>query len=454
MKTHATSLRRLLASLGCFLLLVGCLHERLFWSPDGRHAAMLTADGLFLTDASGKLSPLLVPRAYRVAWLNDSQRLVVAQSREIRDLPSLVAALGPERTQRLTAKAEAIWQQVLPLKSLKDLPSGLIKPDDDLGGITVYLREKYRDALKEKAGDEWKDLESLTADWHTLAVARLVGDRLELGATLHAGLAKVGEIRPAPGGSAVAFVTHLELSPEFDDSLQILLAPIDGSAAPTVAAGHTSAFPDWSADGRSLIYFKSESGGRSGNSGDDLRLGTLSSSPVLDAGGRIAVDEKSVAHAGLIFHDNNRVRGLRDGRILFNAAEFHLPISAKDRDTREGFFVVDPASNAVTRLWPRERLATLPPSLGSFELSPDEKQMLVADGDGKVWLLTLADQRVELIYEGVSKDDSIAPAWRAPGEFTYRRKGEARSELIQRRGSRETVLSRDWPDDVLQKLTK
>ena len=452
MNTRSRTLRHLAAPCVCVLLLAGCLKESLFWSPDGSRAAVLTSDGLYLTDAAGKLSPLLLPRAYRVAWLSDSQRLVVAHSREIKDFASLATALGPDRTRLLTAKAESVWQQLLPLKSGKDLPS--IKPDDDVGGIVLYLREKYRDTLKEKVGDGWKDLESLPAEWHTLAVARVVGDRLEFGAILHEGLARVGEIRSAPGGSAVAFVTHIELSTESDDSRQILLSPIDGSSPAKIVARHSSAEPDWSADGRALFYFKSESESRGSNSGDDLRLGTLSSSQALDANGKIAIDAKSVAHAGLIFHDRNRVRSLRDGRVVFNAAAFHLPISAKDRDTREEFFAVDPATDAVTPLFSRDRIAALPHSLASFELSPDEKQILVSDDSGKVWLLTLADQKVELIAEGFGKEDSIAPAWRAPGEFTYRKPGSPRAELIQRHGSTETMLSRTWPDEVMQRLTK
>ncbi len=450
MNPRSTSfLRRATALLACLLLLAGCLHERLFWSPDGSRAAVITADGLYLADAAGQLSSLLVPKAYCVAWLGDSQRLVVARSREIKDFGALTTALGPERTRALTARAEAIWQQLQPLASLNDSPK--IKPEDDIGAVVLYLREKYRDRFKEKAGAEWKDLESMAAEWHSLTVARVVGDRLESGATLYEGLAKVNEIRPAPGGTAVAFVTHVELSPGSDDSLQIHLSSIDGSAPAKVVADHTSAHPDWSADGRSLLYFKSES---EGYDGDDLRLGTLSVSKAFEADGKFSSDTTTVTLAGLIFHDSNRVRCLRDGRVIFNAAEFHLPISAKDRDARDGFFVVDPATDTVTRLFPRERLAALPQSLASFELSPDDKQILVSDDNGKVWLLTLADQRVELVAEGFGKEDSVAPAWRLPGEFTFRKQTAQRAELVLRRGSTETVLSRTWPDEVLEKLIK
>jgi hypothetical protein len=421
-KKISTGILRRALSLGCALLLAGCLQERIFWSPDATRAAVLTADGLYLADAAGKISRCSCRAPTASHGLGDSRRLVVAHSRELKDYASIAAALGPDRTRRLATKAESVWERILPLPSLKELPADLIKPDDDLAAIVVYLREKHHDALKEKSGAEWPGLESMAADWHTLSAARITGEHLELGATLHAGLAKIGEIRPAPGGTAVAFVTHHELSADFDDSRLILVGPIDGAAPAQVAAKRASASPDWSSDGRSLWYFTDETRSPGGSSGEDLRFGTLSSSRVLDPRGCIAIEQKSVAHAGVVFHGRDRVRSLRDGRILFNASESYVQISAENHEARDGFFFVAPGSNTVARLVPPEQLATLPPSLADFEISPDEKQILVADGDGKVWLLTLADQRVEIICEGVSKDEAIAPAWRAPGEFTFREK--------------------------------
>jgi hypothetical protein len=225
---------------------------------------------------------------------------------------------------------------------------------------------------------------------------------------------------------------------------------VDGSARAAVVARQVAAHPDWSPDARSLVCFRSDNCASSG----DLRLGTLGRMNVFDAQGKLAADEKSTDLAGLIFHEENRVRCLRDGRVLFNAAEFQLPIAAKDTATRDEFFLAGADQSAVTRLFPRSRLDALPKSLGRFELSPDEKQILVSDDNGKVWLLTIASQRVEEVTEGFGKEDSVAPAWRAPGEFTYRKKIAARAELVQRQGAAETILSRSWPDEVLEKLVK
>jgi len=37
------------------LLLAGCLEKRVVWSPDGSRAAVITEDGLYISDAEGKL---------------------------------------------------------------------------------------------------------------------------------------------------------------------------------------------------------------------------------------------------------------------------------------------------------------------------------------------------------------------------------------------------------------
>ena len=57
MKTNLfrSSLLRAVAIFATALSITGCLKERLAWSPDGRHAAIITADGLYLTDPTGKL---------------------------------------------------------------------------------------------------------------------------------------------------------------------------------------------------------------------------------------------------------------------------------------------------------------------------------------------------------------------------------------------------------------
>ena len=439
------------------LLLAGCWRDRLVWSPDGTRAAIITDEGLHLCAADGKLTPLLAPGVYRAAWLADSQRLVLARSRRLPDYAALAAALGPRRTKALATKAEVVWQQVL--ASPRGEFNVLIEPDDDLGAIVVYLREHHGAALREKQSEDPKndpkELEAFAADWHSLVVARLVGDRLEIGATLSEGLAKIHDLRPAPDSSAAAFVTHLELSPVPDDGLRLLVVPIDGAAPAALVASHTAAHPDWTPDSRTLVYLKA-AGERSASK--DLQLGALVERDVLDAAGHLRLAEKTRDLAGLIFQNENRVRCLRDGRVLFDAAEFHLPLAGHDHATREQLFALDRTKDAaaLTPLIRREQLERMGNTLTSFEVSPDERQVLFEAGDD-VDVLTLASGGVERVTLGAYNDSNKnppLPVWRRPGELVYLKKSGSRNELVLRRGADETILSRTWPDGVLEQLVK
>jgi hypothetical protein len=443
------------------LLLAGCWEERVVWSPDGNHAAVITKEGLHLCGADGSLSPLLAPGAYRAAWLPDSQRLVIASSRELKDYAALAAALGPERTRALVAKTEAFWQrwEASPTDEFGDA----FDLEDDLGAIIVCLRERHHDDVVAKLRKDKKeqkdidDFEAAVVGWNSLAVARLAGDRLEFGRPLFEGLAGIRDIRPAPSGAAIAFVAPAELSPNNDAALQLFVVPSDGASPPAVLATHVAFHPDWTPDSRALVYLQAEGSG-SGKP-DRLRLGALVERNALDEKGRVHLDDESPRElAGLIFQDENRVRCLRDGRVLFDAAEFHLPLAGSDHSPREQLFAIDrmKEKSAVVPLIPKNELDRLPNPLAFFYVSPDETQVLFGGGSD-VSILRLADGRVEhFAVQMVSKDDGSPPLpmWRRAGEFTYLKSATPRNELILRRGEMETVLSRTWPDAALLQLIK
>jgi hypothetical protein len=239
----------------------------------------------------------------------------------------------------------------------------------------------------------------------------------------------------------------------------LMLAPIDGSTPAVLVATQSATHPDWSVDGRSLVFFKA-SGGPGIN--DDLRLGALVTREVLGTGGRIQLAAATQDLAGLIFHTHSRVRCLRNGRMVFNATPFNLPIVGGGNDNREQLFALEHGRNAkLTPLIPAGAQERLPKALSVFELSPDETQALIGSDNGEVWLTTLATGAVELVAPKIESDKDKgegenypAPVWRAAGEFTYLRKtsGTPGFELVLRRGQTDTVLSRSWDPALLRKL--
>ena len=393
LRRNRAASRALAVGVLALLLFTGCLEETLVWSPDGSRGAVLGPEGLYLCKPDGELSALQVPGAYHVAWLADSQQLVIARS-----------------------------------------PGGLT-------GDNPLFQAKATKV-------------------HGLVTARLVGGQVVTGSTLHEGLGQIREIRPSPGGRAVAFVAEQAPGPAAanEDSLQLLLTPVDRPDSSRVATG-VAAYPDWSPDGRSLIYVQASGSSHAGG----LQLGTLVQRCVLDTSGRVSSMGDARELAAGVFSADTRVRCLADGRIVFNATEVNLPVAAGDTgEQRDQLFAVDPARQAtLVRLIPRRQEESLPPTLAFFEISPDQQRILFGDPSGAVCLFTLATGEVEAVQAGAEKQIlSGQPVWRRDGAFSYTRRAVGKggqpparkAEVVLRTGNSETVLSAAWPDQLVNDL--
>ena len=356
------------AAVTLLLLLAGCLEKHLVWSPYCRRAAVIAKDGLHLCDPDGKLTPLLLPGVDQAAWLGDSEGLVVVRERKAGDWPSIARVVGLERAAAVAARAESVWKQLEAGGNGGVLERELGKDKDGVVPI-IFLRDRYGEALRAKVTTgEWDDLKSKQVDVSELIMARIAGGQIQIGTSLYEGLEKIESIRVQPGDRAVAFTTDIALGN--DNECRLWVTGVGGAGAVPVAA-HTNLLPDWTPDGRSLAYVQASG---SGSTKDDLRLATLVRREVMDGSGQIKVAEKAEDLAGMMFSNNPRVRCLKDGRILFNAVEFVLPIMPKDADVeRERLFAVDAARQAtLVRMVPRSEEEKLPKSLAFFEVSPSK----------------------------------------------------------------------------------
>ena len=326
-----------IARMGCLSLLVslcsGCLEKRIQWSPDGTRAAVITADGLFLTATQGELVPVSsAATVYALAWLSDSQQMVVA-ARTVNEEP---------------------W----------------------------------------------------------LGVGRIAGTELVLGDNLYSGDGVV-DIRVAADDRTFAFTVETEAI----EWLELFAAPTDGSVPPVLVSARAAAYPDWSADGRSLVYIEVAN---TVSWEEDLRLGSLLEQRLVAEGGVFGLTEPPTARARLAFATYARVRCLADGRLIFNSGELELPYAAPDvGGRRQQLFVAAPNQHpTLVRLIPRSQRHRLPESLGFFEVSPDETEILFATTAGGVFHLTLATGKVQVIQTPSAAEMKVATVWRAPGEYS------------------------------------
>ncbi len=446
-----------LLALAALLISAGCLEKRIVWSPDGSHAAVIGDDGLYLCDAAGHLSGLLAPDVYLAAWRSDSQRLWLARKRPAKDWTVIAPTLGDNRAQ-IEAQADSLWHDLAAGKPWSVLTLDL-KGKKDV--VEICLRDRHRDALPGRlSASEWQGLEEKNVELNELVPARLDGEKLVVETVRYTGYGSIGDIRPAPRDDAVAFSEEMAAN---TDDMEVAVISLKTEVEPVVVAHRTSPFPDWSADGRSLVYVEA-SDGATAKDDDVLALGVLTQRTVFDADGRIAPGEKKYL-AGMMFNRFTHVRCLRDGRILFNAVEMSLPLAAADYggDQREQLYALDPArQSTLVRLIPRRHEADVPQMLAFFEVSPDERNVVFGGMEGEVCVLTLATGGVQAVQAGSKENYQGLPVWRTKGEFTYVKRMAERdgvkpkrpAEIVLRQDEKEVVLSESWPDATLANIAK
>jgi len=449
--------------IAALIVLGGCFPEkRVSWSPDGRWATVKGADGLYLCDESGKLSQRLVENVASVAWLPDSKHLVLSRSETVPSWAQATAVLTAERRQELEARAPKLREELLAYTG--DWDKFKPKAIEGLtGGETLALfacvREKFSAGLPEKLGEKWDDLKKLEPAVYALQLATVTpGAALELGPTLAKSLDSFDDLRVAPGGKAVAY---RGAAPADDPAKPLFVLSLDGKGAPLHVADRAAMFPDWSSDGRYLVYAATRAVMEDGRK--DLRLGIVARRLVADANGTLLETLPDAEElAGIVFQNEVRVRCLRDGRVLFATLEVHLPCTSLDMPQRAGLFAVDPGHEPnVTRLTPRQAESELPDAIFLFEVSPDEQHVTVPGGNGRLAILTLATGDVwEVVGEKEVDHLRTEPTWRSSDELCFAfvpgTEGAkeraaitlAKLDWAQHKAERK-IISADWPDNIV-----
>lgn len=414
--------------------------EGLIWSPDGQHALMFRGGALYVMDAQGDLSAPMSSDLVGGAWLGDSERLVLVRRHRVRTFGELSAVIGTERTRATILRGDLLAHLVPTFPNLDDLDVDFGLFDTDPSAVLLYLQERDREVF-DRIFPEAEPIDE-TQGWeegilHSLSLARLVGKRVELGPTIYQDLGTIKQVRVAPGDRLIGF-TQAADALLTEGHLSLRVAAIDASGSTTVADRDLAESFDWTADGRSLVYL----------AGSELRQDDA----IIFKGEDKPRPVSSLAQ--VIFKPNARIRCLRDGRILFDAAELRYPTTHRP-NTREQLFAVHRTGRDIglAALVAPDTLKQLPESLAFFEVSPDGTHVLLAEA-GAVVVLGLADGRLERLEQpaGLTSGRLPRPTWRAPGEFTYVRRTTTGAQLVLRRGHTDVVLSQSWPAETVNLL--
>jgi len=338
---------------------------------------------------------------------------------------------------------------------------------DQLGAMDtdfalLYLREHHAEELKAGLGNNWPKFADMVlscvgaqvydvSDGRSAKEGTLmdVGDGLGEGRTLL-------ELRVSPSGKAVALIRG-----NYDSRLAVLVITNPDKSQEPLWLGKSSCFPDWSPDGSSIVYMRSESADAKDK--DQVQFTTLSRQKVLDDKGELVADVKRLpAREDLVgtFYDyGSRVRVTSDGRIFFSSLELTLPAAAKDIPTHPGLFFIQPdKQSVVTRVIPHsiEASAALGDMVDFFEVSPDGTHISIPFDDGRVSLLEVAGGTViavQTLPTLPTQELCSIPTWRSATELYFVQPTPSASQQFQVvRYSTKTgtavSISDNWPKSV------
>ncbi len=455
------------------LIIAGCDPTNYSWSPDGRWMTVFTSDGLRLCDADGNLTPTTIPGVYAAAWFPDSKRVLVARAINVKTWTEVVKYLSPQELQDVTNTAQTARQALLTYDwnapgandwdKFKDFFIAEHGETEDYqrmtkvygGAIALFLRD-HEDAQLRKTipTERQKELEPAAQAVYFLDVHSVDPISAAPSVQLMTSLPGIGGLRISPNGAAAIIVT----TDGDDGSGNLSVIGTDGKH-PAMDISASAAFsPDWSADGRYVVFIQTAQP----LLGNSAGLGSLSRAAVIgDDGALLAKPAATEDIAGLMYDKDSRVRCLRDGRIIFASAEVTLPSTTGDMPQRPQLFSVTPGSAAtVSRVLPHELVNKLGDFAQYFELSPDGQRVSIPDRSGKVYVvdlrsgeaITVQDKPVFSSAEK-SENDTLytVPQWRSNDELSLMAPSEnGRPKLVLWSFAKKSTktLSTTWPQGI------
>jgi hypothetical protein len=441
-------LKQFLIGITIITMLGGCIPKRYEWSPDGKWMTVLSDAGLMIADADGKLLPTIIKEVGLATWLPDSKHVLACRKIEVSTWGELAPHLSVDQTKSIDQAALRVRQA---MASFQFIPADNGKWDRFLtwltdqeaaagrdtavykemaGAIGLYLRDHPDEAFRQKVpAPQWKDFESLTQSLFVVEVYTVDSSNLRLSQTLMTTTKQVREMRVDPRGRAAIVVT----ASDADHSCELNVVMADATHSVLNVSTTASWYPDWSPDGREIIFARTIDPQTSSRAA----LGSISRARVFDDSGNLmpkvaAIDDL----AGAVYGEFTRVRCLKDGRIIFASVAVNLPATDGDMPEHLQLFAINPGKlPTVTRLLPAKSLDDIGNAAQYFEVSPDETRVSIPDTSGKVCVIELATGSVTEVQgkpiqsNGADHHDQgsliTIPAWRTSDELTFLSPGDS-----------------------------
>jgi hypothetical protein len=419
-----------------------------------------TPTGLYIIDGKGNvLSPRLIGTPTRCAWLSDNKTLAVVHAVKAKRWEELSPLLDAAQIGRVEREAKLLRSRIKEYKG--DWDKFKIDDDDQLSAgtesaICIFLRDKLGEGLAEHVGKNWSLLEATEANIWILQAFEVAQRELVPGRIVLKSLEEIREPRPSPNDKLIAFLMT-PTDARGDDVLSLYVGSFAVGAARPVSSGVAMHF-DWSPDSTSLAFLRSNA--PTCDQEGSVQLGSLTTVTIAKSDGKL-LDQwvGSTDRAGVLFHGGSGVKWLSDGRLMFSSAELTLPATVRDMPQQWAIFLLDPRTPAgVMRIIGRDFPEPLEPGLPMFELSPDEKRVLLIGQKGRIHLYEFDSGKATTITPADDPEGKTRslPSWRGNSEVCLvapkgsESKKDYEGQVLLWKDGNSTCISNEWTKEMRQ----
>jgi hypothetical protein len=433
----------------CIFFLSSCAggQKEIIWSPNGEYAAVFGSDGLRIADEKGNISPVVLKGAKLLAWTPDSKQCYICRSENETDWQKVKSILSPAELEICRKNAEKVFTYLMQYKDDLDTFSEKVEADKEIdkhwaAESILYLKHAHGAEIAEKV-PMWKKLKLPDATFQLVERYDFLNNSLKNPLVVRKTYDAVIQVCTSPSGKALAIV-------ESREGNKLYVMSTDGKKSLLVSSD-CSEYPAWSFDGESLFYFEGEK-----QKECEYRTGTLQKTTVISKTGRILEDNDHTQKLlTSMFYTENRIEPLPDGSVIFEGRKFTLPSISTSENSK--IFIAKSESEEVTQLTDDKQ-----EGLDCFRLSPDGKRLLLYDTSGQVYLMKLADKKLEML---LSKERSpgelkFNPSWRNESEVCLavrstneiRGENDAMAALMNLSDKSVRTLSQKWPTSCTEEF--
>ncbi|MBN1391245.1 MAG: hypothetical protein JW947_00405 [Sedimentisphaerales bacterium] len=491
----------LIASYTVIAFFIGCIPEdSLQWSADGSKGIYSKNGALFIVDGNSGSLTEIAPKETTTLWpaiSSDGRYIAYGEKVTVENLADAIKLLPLSQIRMLQTHAatvkESIRKKVDEESMFKQevLGKGLFADDvlksyneEYRNWIVHYIFKKLDEGgtLAEKLGIEAVEKALLKEPLNYYRMILIQSDNLDKKTVITTSIQNIWKISFSPDSNLVAYVTNRIKGDVFEYGFDLYIASPAQQIPAAFVAGAVAIGYDFRPDGRAIAYIEPE---KEDFEDHEMIIGSLAEKIIADANGKLIIEpidpEKETTFAthkctgpaqefaGVLYYPWMFVDYALNGRIFFSTAKISLPSSKIDEE-RGSLFCYDFLTGAVSEILPQTAIDFTQVNFYLFASSQDCQKILLLGNKNTLGIYALGEglelSKVLIDEKESFGDDSskFVPKWKGRDQISclvsekshyltgdpntpHRRKEIV---ILDTNGKLVQVLSKDWPDELLE----